>query len=344
MSITQSATPAAAQAPTGEPTSQISNSFDESGKQSVEAGTFDFDQETPVVEEKPFVTEIHEEDPFTPEPEQTPEDPNQADPNEPVTPKVEQKPAEPAKQTELKLYAGKFQSVQDLKNSFIELGGDPADYEDNVGGLEQAYQVRQREYSRVRAQITHSNQPTDVPKTVEQLMQEEFAGVDANQFETPQDMMQSLLKGFTNVLNKSQGQQPKPQAGISPEQVARQVKAVEKVTALYSKVPRLKTDKLFQQSFATHIRILCDENRMPMDQEGYEDIHAAFKDFVGGQKAASEEYLKSLGATNDAKVLSTAASSDNTAANPAAGKKIDSGDAIVDEILDYQKDYNRKYQ
>lgn len=336
MSLTQPATQDSA--PTGQPTSSIPNEYNESGMQSGVDDVFAFDAPEETVEQTPDVTTIVEDDSTLPDQTQDLENIE----TEPVKSVVE--PVKPAEQTELKLYADKFKTTQDLKNSFIELGGDPAQFGDNIQLLEQAYQIRQREYSRVRADIAHQNQtPPPVQKTVEQILQESFQGVDPTKFETPQQMWEAMMGGFGKALNEVQANQPVPQQGISPQDMAKHVRTVEAITNLESKVPRLKSDKLFRDSFAMHIRVLRDEGRMPMTPDGHQDLNGAFKNFVQGQSAIIEEANKAFEATNDAKTLSTATNRDSAPGNPAQQPRKNAGDALVDEILDYKAEYDRKY-
>lgn len=358
--LTQSATtvaPTSEQAPSGTPTSAIPDSYDSTGKQAVDDGVFDFDVTKEEKEETPLVTNLDEqEDASDPTPDnpgsaptKTPEQEAQEKADAEAKAKADQetkdgKTAEPAKpQTELKTYAGKFKDVQELKNSFIELGGDPEQFKDDVGQLEQAYLVRQREYSRVRAEISHADQvPPETPKSVNELLMSEFSQVDPDKFSGPSDMMAALIKGFSNVLQKVQ-QPVAPTQNISPEQMARQIKVVENMHSIETKVPRLKSDQQFRQAFATHIRQMRDENRIPKNAEGFEDLHAVMKDFIGGQRALIDEASKSYADTEAAKAVTTATSSDNGGGNPASAPKANPDEQILDDILGYHTEYNRKY-
>lgn len=348
MSLTQSATNPSAQPPSGEPTSSIPDNYDANGIQQVSDDVFGFDEPASEAPETPTVTTIHETDEefeatqeTTEEPtDETVQEPNQ-DPENPQQPTA-QEPAQP--QTELKMYANKFKSVQDLKNSFIELGGDPAKYGDNVQQLEEAYAIRQREYSRVRAEIAHPPaQPAAPQKTVQELMQEQFGSVDPSKFQTPQEMWQAMMNGFGNVLNQVQAQQPQPQQGYSPQEVARHVKTVEAISELERLAPIIKTNKMVRDNFAMHIRVLRDEGRMPTTPDGQQDLKAAYKDFVQGYSALLSESQKSFTDTANAKQLSTATNQDTAQKNPAAAPKVSASDALVNEILDYKKEYDRKY-
>ena len=71
------------------------------------------------------------------------------------------------------------------------MGGDPANYGNDVGALEEAYRVRQSEFSRVRAEIAH-NQPAPEPaKTFQELLNEEFAKYDPTKFTNQVEMWEA---------------------------------------------------------------------------------------------------------------------------------------------------------
>jgi len=350
MSLTTPATPAPAatpeNAPTGNPTSSIPESYDNSGKQVVSDDVFGFDESVVETPDKPLITNLdaEEDEVVTPPVDPaTPADPRAAEP----------KPADPAKPADpvtpatpdsgLKMYADKFKTVQDLKNSFIELGGDPARYGDNTQLLEEAYAVRQREFSTSRAQIAHINQqPTAPQKTFQEILGEEFAKYDPTKFESPQQMWEAQTKATAEAAKRFEEQQVRtPQ--ITPQEMDRQIKIVNNINALETKVPRLRTDSSFRNAFATHIRVMRDEGRMPMNPDGTQNLVGAMKDFIGGQRAVVEEASKAFEAQNDAKTLSTAANADNPPANPAGAPRRSSGDSLADELLQAHDEYVRKY-
>jgi len=346
MPITQPATP-----PTGEPTSAIPNEYDESGMQEVQDDVFAFDVEPAEQDTTPEITNIVDDPDQLPIEPENPENPNEPDPRLAEQPKAPVKPVEPvtpAPQTELKLYAGKFKTPQDLKNSFIELGGDPAQYGENVQQLEEAYQVRQREYSRVRAEIAHQEQQPSQPatprQTFQEILSEEFSKYDPATFATPADMWKAQTQATAAAAARFEAQQPAPQQGISPQDMAKHVRTVEAIAALEAKAPIIKSNKMVRDNFAMHVRVLRDEGRMPTTADGHQDLEAAFKDFVQGYSGLLTEASKSVGLTNDAKELSSATNQDAAPSNPAAAPKADPGEDLVDEILGYKKEYDHKYQ
>lgn len=347
MSLTQPATstpaPAATpdNAPTGAPTSTIPESYDNSGHQVVSDDVFGIDQPEAPESDKPLVTNLDEpEEEFEDEPAPTDQPATPAKPEDnPATP-----PATPAAPSNgLTMYADKFKTVQDLKNSFIELGGDPARYGDNVQLLEEAYAVRQREFSTSRAQIAHLNQPPAEPqKTFQEILSEEFAKYDPSKFESPQQMWEAQTKATQAAADRFEKQQTQVQQ-ITPQEMDRQIKIVNNINALETKVPRLRTDKNFRQAFATHIRVMRDEGRMPTNPDGTQDLVGAMRDFIGGQRAVAEEASKALQMQTDAKNLSTAANGDNPPSNPAGTPRRSRGDSLVDELISFHDDYTRKY-
>lgn len=351
MSMTQPATAASTppatstEAPTGNSTSAIADNYDNKGHQVVDDGVFDFDQPQEVKEDRPLVTTILDEDPEE-NPEGEPatetseenETPNENEPPAQTPAKVES----PKNESGLSLYANKFKNVQELKNSFIELGGDPAQFADNVQLLEQAYQVRQREFSRTRAEMAAS-QPKAPPKTIEQMMQEEFGAIDPATFQSPLDMWNAMMKGFQNVLTNQQSQQSK-QPTITPMEMMKQTTIHSELSTLEGEVPRLKTDTALRMAFSTHIRMMRDEGRMPVKVVNgveIEDLKLAFKDLVQGQAALVNELQRTNQATAAAKNVSTAASPDNGGTSLPKSKSPE--DKIVDDLLGYKADFDRKY-
>jgi len=350
MSLTQPATSTPAtpatpdNAPTGAPTSSIPETYDNSGHQVVSDDVFGIDQPDAPVSDKPLVTNLDELDD-----ELDDEPPAPTDPNQPATPaKTDDnptgQPAAPAAPSNgLTMYAEKFKTVQDLKNSFIELGGDPARYGDNVQLLEEAYAVRQREFSTSRAQIAHLNQPPAAPQqTFQEILKEEFSKYDPNSFAGPVDMWNAQQAATEAAAARFEKQQTQVQQ-ITPQEMDRQIKIVNNINSLETKVPRLRTDQNFRQAFATHIRVMRDEGRMPTNADGTQDLVGAMRDFIGGQRAVAEEASKNLQMQNDAKNLSTAANGDNPPANPAGAPRRSRGDSLVDELISFHDDYTRKY-
>ena len=74
---------------------------------------------------------------------------------------------EEEKDEEEKLLAGKFKTADDLKKAFRELGGNPDEYED-IKMLEEAYRVREREFSRARQQLKPKTPPPEVSAVSEE--------------------------------------------------------------------------------------------------------------------------------------------------------------------------------
>lgn len=347
MSITQSVTPEAEGTPV--PTSGIDNSFDEQGHQTGADDLFEFDQPETPVDDTPIVQPAPGDEIVDDTPAETPvdedglegvrvEEENQPKPEEQPTPKAE----EP--QTELKLYADKFKTAQDLKNAYVELGGDPANYGNDVGALEEAYRVRQSEFSRVRAEIAH-NQPAPEPaKTFQELLNEEFAKYDPTKFEGPADMWKAQTEATAAAAAKFEQQQNQPKADqITPQEMDKQIKSLNEMHAIETKVPRLKSDKQFRNGFATHIMQMRQENRLIEKSPGVIDLDHAMKDYIGGVKSLVEEASKAYNQTQTAKNVSTATNSENAPTNPANSPSTSPEDDILNGILEAQAADARKY-
>lgn len=346
MSMTQSAVetpqaPAAPAAPSSEvtPSTPSTDSYDNNGMQVVPDGVLDFNDE--VIDET--ISDETQAQPADPQQPATPADPAKPDEQQPATPVQPAQPA--ATDTGLKLYADKFKTVQDLKNSYIELGGDPARFGDNVQLLEEAYAVRQSEFSRSRAQLAQPAQPAVPQKTFQELVREEYAKYDPTKFTTPQEMWEAQAKANEAAAARFEEQnQGRQQQQITPQEMDRQIKIVNNVHSIETKVPRLKTDRNFRNSFATHIRVMRDENRIPVRPDGTEDLDACMKDFISGQSGVFAEAQKAYGAQQDAKALSTTVATEGGAQAPGSGTPHrNSNDALVEDIIGAHNDFQRRY-
>jgi hypothetical protein len=332
MPITQSATAPASptEAPTGEVTSPIENNYDESGFQEVESGVFDFDQPEEVKEPTPFIENLDQ-------------------PAEPVEPKEEPveepKPAEPAPKEEPKeekLYADKYKTIDELENAYIELGGDPAKYKDRPEALEEAYQVRQSEFSRSRSDLKRVEELRKEPvKSFQEILSEEMDKYDPATFASPVDMWNANKEATAKAMERYEQQVKTSQ--ITPQEMDHQIKTINELKNLETKVPRLTKDAQFRNAFAYHVEKMKQDGTIKKTATGTFDLTDAFKNFMEGQKAVVEEASKVFAETTEAKTLSTATSNDNSSQNPASAPRKAPGDDILDGLIEYHNEQDRKY-
>jgi len=346
MSITQSVTPEAEGTPA--PVSGVENNFDEQGHQTGADDLFEFDQPEAPVDDTPIIQPAPGDEIVDDTPTENPVDEDGLEgvrvEEQPPQPKTEEQQKTEKPQTELKLYADKFKTTQDLKNAFVQLGGDPANYGENVSALEEAYRVRQSEFSRVRAEIAH-NQPAPEPtKSFQELLNEEFAKYDPTTFENPAAMWKAQTEATAAAAAKFEQQQNQPKADqITPQEMDRQIKGLNEMHAIETKVPRLKSDKQFRTGFATHILQMKQEGRLVEKAPGVLDLDHAMKDYIGGVKSLVEEASKAYNQTQTAKNLSTATNSENAPSNPANSPSRSPEDDILEGILEAQAADARKY-
>lgn len=238
-----------------------------------------------------------------------PQDPRfatpQQDPNQP--PQTPEQPKEPETPAEPKLLAGKYQNEQDLKNAFIQLGGDPEQYE-NTADLEHAYSVRQSEYTRTRQQMaaekakqTQIQQIQDSQKTPQQLTQEVLSQIDTSKFDQAQnagELGKMLVESLAPALMQA-FEQNKP---LTPDQMVEQIspimqqreRAITELNTLEGEVPRLKLQyddngqpqpNPFRDAFGVFVSGLKQSGQ-------YVGLNQAFKDFVGNNQAAVDDAVK----------------------------------------------------
>ena len=252
------------------------------GKTEVDPGAF-------LTEDEGHVDENLEDNPTGDEPpekqEDNPEKPDSEDPNKGDEPEDgEDDPnLEDKNKPEEKVYAGKYKTLDDLKAAFVELGGDPDDYQDPKM-LEEAYKVRQSEYTRTHQNNLdkpNSDQPlNETPANVDEMVEKIFSetseeaskiqnGVDLYKF-TLKSVLQNLVPMLKNASPEELAKQVAPM--IAKTTAERSAKETE-LREVETKVPRLRTDKKFRDAFAFHVRGLMTEKR-------YTNLDSAMKDFV----------------------------------------------------------------
>jgi len=190
----------------------------------------------------------------------------------------EQNNTQETSDSEVKLYAGKFKTEQELKNAFLNLGGDPRRYEGKTQDLEHAYEVWQSEFTRSRQHLSNlrdleeenTGQATATMPTDEEILSQ----VDWSKVETVQDMGREMVKVFKGLMEQSRPQQ------IDIRQISEQIKdEQERSSALMfieAESPRLKNDPEYRNLFASYINM---KGGLPEGSDYKQTMQQLFRDF-----------------------------------------------------------------
>lgn len=264
-------------------------------------------------------------------------------------PNPENKPEEGG---EPRKYAGKYDSPEQLKAAFIQLGGDPAVYGDNIDAVEQAYEVRQAEFTRARQEqaekarleIQQRQEALDAKKPV--FTNEQIDGmldkVDWSKVNDARDLGRALLTMLGENLPRNNGQQLTEEqiAGIVQIQQAKSAEREAKLTELHSleaKVPRLKSDIAFRNSFANYLEGLKANG-------GYVNLESSMKDFIKVNQTIVEEGNRIFNENQQAKSDAATTTPPDIASNSSAvSQKNTPEDDILESIIGEYKQEKGKF-
>jgi len=274
----------------------------------------------------------------------TPTDPTTPDPNEPEDPnKQPEKPTEPAKPAEPVLLAGKYSTEQELKNAFVQLGGDPSKF-DSVEKLEQAYEVRQAEFTRVRQEQNEArriNEEVDKKEKQNEVLSEE--NLNAMMEKVPWDKITDAKQMFVEMAKVLIANLPANQMPSEQELVARMTPMIQereaKLTELHdleTKVPRLKSDPSFRKAFAYHVKGEQDEGT-------YKGIGQSMKNFLKFNQGIVDEVGKSFTDNNAAKNNAGATTPPDGGANMGGAPKPSEDDDILGGIIGAYEEHTNKF-
>src|SRR3989339_847200 len=200
-------------------------------------------------------------------------------------------PSTPQQPQQDTLLAGKFKTEDDLKKAYQELGGDPSRYSDQKM-LEEAYLVRQREFTQSRQFLASqgqrkAEQPRGTqPVLDEQRVEDAIGKIDWSKVNNAQDAVREAVRVSAQTLPRQE--QP------SPEQIAEQIapiiedreKKLTELSSLENNVPRLKSDSKFRTAFAGHVN-------MQKMQGHFINLQESMKDFLDVAQGAVEELNRS---------------------------------------------------
>ena len=272
------------------------------------------------------------------EAEEKKEEPSKTDDGEEeeTPPKDPSKPEDEHK--EEKVYAGKYKTVDDLKAALIELGIDPADYSSDVE-LETAYKTAQATYTRLRQHETEKKKQeiaVDETPDIEKIFTEAKAKIDYSKIKNSEQLGDATLKAVLETLMPIMQKlkvNPDELAGVVGEKITT---TATKTNALLSelrdvetKVPRLRTDKKFRDSFADFVA----GQKL---NSTYVSLIDSITTFVGGKVPSTDPNANKKGKDDKG---SAAALPDNSEGADDRGKKKDE----VDEILQAHTEHQIKF-
>lgn len=261
-----------------------------------------------------------------------PAQPNAAQVVEPEKMPAGQQPAQPGQQPVY--YAGKFKTEEDLKNAFINLGGNPNRYP-TIEKLEEAYEVRQMEFTRTRQEIATQErlrtgidnrqnppQSTGNPLDPEALLDK----VEWDKVENGRDLGRELIKLMSQIAPKNEPNLPSETElveRIMPIMREREERVTE-LRDIENDIPRLRVvpgqDNPFRDAFAKHV--------MAEKQTGsFISLRSSMKNFLSWGKSIAEEADRQTGIQRENKV-GAAPLSDRGAGLPSGGP-VDEVDSII---------------
>jgi hypothetical protein len=215
-------------------------------------------------------------------------DPEKATPTQTTTPDSNQNNNST---TQPRVLAGKFNTEDELKKAYQNLGGNPDRFK-TVEALEEAYEYRQGEYTRVQqenaeakriADLATQDQQTAAQPTTDEQADAMLAKVDWSKVETAGDLGKQLLRLFMESMPKNT---PPPDANQLVEQIMpimqEREKRLSELHTLETKVPRLTKDIPFRNAFGRHV---MDEKKSGR----FVDMDTAMKNFLEWGKSIVAE-------------------------------------------------------
>lgn len=321
-----------------EPTtpSPIMEKWDENGVMENVGDVFDepSDQTPPQVDPTPMDPAPTDQTPQvettqTPEPQKTPEikpsedpnlknDPRFVDNKQPENPENETETPptpEPPKAPEPKLFAGKYETEQELKNAYINLGGDPAKY-DTVEKLEEAYSVRQSEFTRVRQAQADEQRQREIAeeelrkaKTPEEMVQGILEKIDFSKTTNAEELGKALVAAMIPALQESQKTfNPEQMVAEASAKLASRQKALDEIATIEKEVPRLVIQydnagkpmpNPFRDAFGTFVQGLKNNGT-------YTGLQAAMKSFAGNTQVVVDDAIKNQNKQTEIKKINSA--------------------------------------
>ena len=229
-----------------------------------------------------------------------------------------------------KLYAGKYKNLDDLKEAFVELGGDPDEYKDEKQ-LEEAYKIRQREYTRMH-QTKPSEEEQDQPPSEEDIIEDALGKVDFSKVKNAKDAIREATRVAVQVMRQTNpGLDEKKLTENLATQLQDRDRKQKEISALEDDVPRLKKDTGFRRQFAYYV--------IDKQKEGsFVSLKAAMRDFLNEFSTIVDEAAKAKTAQKNAKKATTQPDSHSQS----AGDNDEDHDE-VDDILSAHSERSQRF-
>lgn len=304
---------------------------------------------TPAPTDKPAAPAQTPAAPATPAPE-TPQPVNAQNAEIIDKTKPETPPATPT------VFAGKYKSVDDLRQGISELGGDP-DASDDPKVLEQVYLAVQKSYTKFnqrqqKAQDLINQTPNDEPKPFE-LTDDVIEGmvnqIDFNKIDDARDLAKAQFQILFSTIMKNLPQMlPKqePAKPLDMQHVASEVTRVNTITDalayIEGRIPRLVADNNFRDSFARHLQNGKATGKYPaiVDRKVMDQV---MKDFLDGAASVADE-AKRLRIEQDEAKAAAGGAPDNTPAAPASVQPAADPDGdLLGDILNAKQEHDAKF-
>jgi len=334
----------------------IQEEWDAQGRMKVADDTFLSDEEMPTATGQP---KEPGDVPAEPQPGVKPAPGSGQKPEDkPDEPKQPQKPdgeeeeeGEPKKPEppvpEPKLLAGKYKDEAELRNAFIQLGGDPARY-DTPAKLEEAYLVRQQEFSRSHAELAEQRRlqaqaqaKDEQPQVTLDAINESLAQVDWSQVKDARDVAKVVAQTVGQVLAAQQKQ-------LDPNQIANQItplvqqreQRLGELRTLEEKVPRLRKEpgqtNPFRDAFGRYVAGQKSER-------AFQSLEQSMKDFLQFNQEIVNDLSQTYKTNEAAKNAAAATAAPDKGGVASAQTRKAPEDDILEGIVTAHKDWHGKY-
>lgn len=220
-----------------------------------------------------------------------------------------------------KLFAGKYKNIDDLKEAFRELGGEPDEYKDEKL-LAEAYLVRQREYTRVHQTKPTTEEDHDHTPTEDEIIDQTLEKIDFSKVKNAKDAIREATRSALQIMRQmNPGIDEKQLTERLATQLRDRDQKQSEISAVEADVPRLKTDQGFRKQFAYFV--------MDQQKEGsFVTLKSAMRDFLNTFSTVVDEAAKAKQKQKDAK-RATQQPAEHSQDTGDAGEKGDE----VDDIL-----------
>lgn len=257
-------------------------------------------------------------------------------------------PVAPVAPTEPKLYAGKYDSPEKLRDAFIQLGGDPTKY-DTPEKLEEAYDTRQQEFTRSRQDYSQTPTAPVTPQlSVEEKAGKLLQGLDWNKIGDAKDLVNEMAKAIVSnpeLFAQGAGKSTDEMAAeLAPKIAAREV-AQRELSEIETEVPRLKkvldpTGKALPNPFRDAFAVFVQGQK---HMGKYVGLKASMKDFMQANAGAIDAGVQAKQTETQLKNDAAATAPGNGGGNASVGAGKSAEDDILEGILEASSSRHKKF-